>query len=251
RNTSSSAHMVVRIRSSGRRVTPSFPEADVGVREAVVRGDQLRRDGGGSRRGLGHRGERDHLPRRAVRPAEGGSDRAPRASRALPPTRRGTEDREGRRQGPGRGRRRLGDRRAPQGVGGHPRRGAMGAVQGERRDVLASPLAPHGGHPRIQARRERRRIGCRCRGGTASLGLAVFGFWGELEADWQRFYGRDLGRDLYGGRLSVRRLRVLVRGLPPEESAFKGAIRTWAEEKPRRVSTKSEMMAFFGRRRNR
>jgi len=36
-----------------------------------------------------------------------------------------------------------------------------------------------------------------------------------LEADLQRHYGIDL-LDVYRGRLSLRRLRVLLRGLPPD-----------------------------------
>jgi hypothetical protein len=38
-----------------------------------------------------------------------------------------------------------------------------------------------------------------------------------LEADWQRFYGRDLRADTYGPEpLGFRRIAALVKGLPPE-----------------------------------
>lgn len=45
----------------------------------------------------------------------------------------------------------------------------------------------------------------------------------EVEADLQRYYRVDL-RDLWTGRLTLRRLRVLLDGLPPE-SAWATAIR--------------------------
>ncbi|RAV34925.1 hypothetical protein [Corynebacterium heidelbergense] len=44
----------------------------------------------------------------------------------------------------------------------------------------------------------------------------------EVEADLLRFYGVDY-RDRWRGRLSIRRLLVLVRGLP-DDSAYKSAV---------------------------
>lgn len=48
--------------------------------------------------------------------------------------------------------------------------------------------------------------------------------WGSLEADFLRYYGMDLGREAFGGRLSVRRFKVLASNLPPE-SAFGAFLR--------------------------
>jgi hypothetical protein len=43
--------------------------------------------------------------------------------------------------------------------------------------------------------------------------------WDALEADFQRFYGLDLGAACYGPRhLGARRLRALIAHLPPESA---------------------------------
>ncbi len=43
--------------------------------------------------------------------------------------------------------------------------------------------------------------------------------WGYLEADFQRFYNMDLNREVFRNDMSMRRLLILLRGLPAE-SAF-------------------------------
>jgi hypothetical protein len=43
--------------------------------------------------------------------------------------------------------------------------------------------------------------------------------WGSLEADFQRFYGLNLNEEVFGKDMSMRRLLVLIRGLPAD-SAF-------------------------------
>lgn len=40
--------------------------------------------------------------------------------------------------------------------------------------------------------------------------------WPHLEADFQRFYGIDLQQDGLGGRMTWRRFRTLMRGLPKD-----------------------------------
>ena len=42
--------------------------------------------------------------------------------------------------------------------------------------------------------------------------------WGYLEADFQRFYAIDLNRSVFKNHMSLRRLMILVRGLPPESN---------------------------------
>ena len=42
--------------------------------------------------------------------------------------------------------------------------------------------------------------------------------WGVLEADFQRFYGMDLNKEVYQNNMTSRRFMTLVRGIPPESS---------------------------------
>jgi hypothetical protein len=53
-----------------------------------------------------------------------------------------------------------------------------------------------------------------------------------IEADWQRFYGRDLGADLYGpGALGFRRFSSLLEWLPPEAALWRSTKTSWSEER--------------------
>lgn len=60
-------------------------------------------------------------------------------------------------------------------------------------------------------------------GGIAGLEQFVTRWWGQLEADFQRFYRIDLG-DLWRGRLTPRRLKVLVDGLPPDAVTIRALV---------------------------
>lgn len=49
-----------------------------------------------------------------------------------------------------------------------------------------------------------------------------------LEADWVRYYGRDLASDLYGPEpMGVRRLLSLTRWLPPEAALWRSTGQAW------------------------
>lgn len=56
--------------------------------------------------------------------------------------------------------------------------------------------------------------------------------WDALEADWQRFYGRDLGADLYGPQArGFRRIATLIHWLPPEASVWRSMGLSWSEDR--------------------
>lgn len=72
-------------------------------------------------------------------------------------------------------------------------------------------------------------------------------FTDEVEADLQRYYGVDL-RDLWRGGLSLRRVGVLIVGLPPESLTMSALLPMMPEQvesdKPdRQWSTEAQLLA--------
>jgi len=56
--------------------------------------------------------------------------------------------------------------------------------------------------------------------------------WDALEADWLRFYGRDLRADLYGPTsLGFRRVAALIHWLPPDAALWRSMGLSWSEER--------------------
>lgn len=53
-----------------------------------------------------------------------------------------------------------------------------------------------------------------------------------MEADWTRFYGRNLGADLYGpAAIGARRVLSLFEWLPPEAALWRSAKTAWTDER--------------------
>jgi hypothetical protein len=65
-------------------------------------------------------------------------------------------------------------------------------------------------------------------GKLASLGRIISDHYSSLEADWQRFYQRDLAKDLWGIEpLGTRKIANLIKWLPPEAAIWRSNETAW------------------------